>query len=74
MSPLGPCRLIRQAYLEVALLYLDSTSERFTSISALQQAEREETKAQASSLTSPEKKKKSRVGCSLGKLSSRGPL
>ena len=52
--------LIRQAYIEISLLYLDSASQRLRVINELQQAEREEPKTPAN-LPSPEKKKKSRV-------------
>ena len=52
--------MIRQAYLEIALLYLDSASQRLKVINELQQAERDEPKATAN-IPSPEKKKKSRV-------------
>ncbi|XP_038069719.1 cilia- and flagella-associated protein 54-like [Patiria miniata] len=52
--------LIRQAYLEVALLYLDGASQRLKVINDLQQAEREEAKTLPIQ-ASPEKKKKSRT-------------
>ncbi|XP_022098854.1 cilia- and flagella-associated protein 54-like [Acanthaster planci] len=51
--------LIRQAYLEIALLYLDSAGQRLKIINDLQQAEREEGRTLAVQAL-PEKKKKSR--------------
>ncbi|XP_071809881.1 cilia- and flagella-associated protein 54-like isoform X2 [Asterias amurensis] len=65
--------VIRQAYLEIALLYLDSASQRLKVINELQQAERDEPKATAN-IPSPEKKKKSRTSSSsASKKGSRTP-